>query len=154
MTRWLKLWPVAAALVAALSWQGVKWGQRRIGVLTERIHAREAVIAALARQAAHTDTVFHRDTVRLSHTYVRTDSILQTDTLWRTDTVRALVQAERNACTAVVTSCVTRVAQRDSAIALLNQQIKDLTKHPGFLTRSLGKLTWAGAGFVAGTLLK
>lgn len=153
MKRLLKFWPLALALVAVLVWQGYKADLRREGALKERIHAGQLTIAALTKQARHTDTVFHWDTVRQSHTYVRTDSILATDTLWRTDTVRSLIQAERQSCSVSIADCVTRVAQRDSVIRMQYTLIADLKKRPGFFKQAAGKLPWILGGVVAGRVL-
>lgn len=108
-------WPTAALIVLVfLGWRWYGWEQRKQGELKQRIKARETVIAELAKQ--------HRtDTLRLVTTRHTTDSILTTDTLIRTEVVTKIIERERTACDALVSTC-------EQEKQTLRDQIKDLEK--------------------------
>jgi hypothetical protein len=78
------------------------------------------------------DTAYVSDTVTLTRTRTRTDSVLVTrrDTLLHVDTVRVLVEAERQACDAVIATCELRVAVRDSQIAVLDSALVEARRVP------------------------
>lgn len=102
---------VAVGAVVFVAYLGLIHAIEERGADKARIKAREATIAALARQ--------HRtDTLRLVTTRRVTDSILQVDTLLRVDTVRQLVQRERLACDALVGTCEAEKAALRELVAL------------------------------------
>jgi hypothetical protein len=88
--------------------------------------------AALEGRKHIVDTAYVSDTVTLTRTRTRTDSVLvqRTDTLMRVDSVRVLVEAERQACDAVIVTCEVRVAVRDSQIAVLDSALTEARKRP------------------------
>jgi hypothetical protein len=52
------------------------------------------------------------------------------DTVIHRDTVRVLVEAEREACNAVVITCEARVANRDARIAVLDSALTEARRVP------------------------
>ncbi len=113
---------------------------RRAGRLQERV-------ATLETQAKQIDTVYHTDTITLRKVRYATDTLLATDTVIHTDTVRQLIAQERAACNAVIQTCEEQKANLRAQIEVLKKQ------RPSWLTRSVGKLGWLGAGVVAGVVL-
>ena len=115
-------------VVALLFW---RWMDRRNAedmgkwqAIAKRLQADSARAANAIRR---TDSVFFADTITLTRTrdrFVRVvDSIRTTDTLTvRESVLVATADTALRACQAVVTSCVARVAARDSLIATLGQQ--------------------------------
>lgn len=142
------------ALAGWFVWQGVLWDQRRIGALNERIHARETVIAALARQKAHVDTVWLKGKTVYADAVQGWDSIKVTlGDKAKIDPVVIAGDKLAQSCTTLVALCEQRNWISDSLIRTYRVQVADLQKRPGFLTRSVGKLGWLGAGVVAGVIL-
>jgi hypothetical protein len=129
----VKYLPWGALLLALL----LGYGYHR-----EQIGKREARIVVLMMQKARVDTVYARDTVTLTRVRRLTDSVLITDTVIRVDSVKVLVAAERQACDAVISTCETRVAVRDSIITVLK-------KRPSVWS----KLPWVAAGVLGGVIL-
>ncbi len=105
-------WPAVAVVAGGLlAYALIARHWQHDGALREQIRARETVIAALAKQ--------HRtDTLRLVTVRRQTDSILTVDTLLRVDTVRQLVQRERLACDAVLSTCEQEKAALRDLVAL------------------------------------
>ena len=115
-------------VVALLFW---RWMDRRNAedmgkwqAIAKRLQADSARAANAIRR---TDSVFFADTITLTRTrdrFVRVvDSIRTTDTLTvRESVLVATADTALRACQAVVTSCVARVAARDSLIGVLGQQ--------------------------------
>ena len=98
---------------------------RRAGRLQQELHDLQA-------QAKQIDTVYHTDTIRLRTVRYATDTLLTRDTVIHTDTVRQIIQQERDACNAVISTC-----EREKAN--LRQQITVLKKQqPGFIKRRFG----------------
>jgi acetyl-CoA carboxylase carboxyltransferase component len=112
------------------------------GYHREQVGKREARIAVLMSQKAKVDTVYSRDTLTLTKVRRLTDSVLVVDTLVYRDTVKLYLAAERAACDAVVQTCETRVAIRDSIIGVLK-------KKPSVWS----KLPWVAAGVLGGVIL-
>jgi hypothetical protein len=79
-----------------------------------------------------TDSIFTKDTLVLTRVRTRTDSVLVSimDTVIHRDTVRVLVEAEREACNAVVITCEARVANRDARIAVLDSALTEARRVP------------------------
>lgn len=104
------------------------------------------------------DTVFTSDTVRLVRWQTRYDTLYQhadiMDTVWVKQFVVA-ADSTIKSCTAALTTCEQRVADRDAQIANLNKQIKLERKSKPFLVR-LGKPVgvFLGGMLVGKTLLK
>lgn len=127
---------LGAAAYGAVALYGAQ--QRRIGRLQAQVAVQDSALTALATSKRKVDSVYvvKQDTLRLVRH--RTDSIVRLDTLLihrtdtltriRIDTVRQLVEAERNACDAVVRTCEQRVAQRDSIIQFQAAKIRALGK--------------------------
>jgi hypothetical protein len=114
---------------------GYGWHRERVGELNGKI-------AHLQEQKARVDTLYRRDTLTLTRVRRITDSVLVLDTVIRVDSVKVLVEAERNACNAVIATCEQRVAYRDSIIAALK-------KKPSVWS----KLPWVAAGVLGGVIL-
>jgi acetyl-CoA carboxylase carboxyltransferase component len=112
------------------------------GYHREQVGKREARIAVLMAQKARVDTVYRRDTLTLTRVRRLTDSVLVMDTLVYRDTVKLYIAAERQACDAVIQTCETRVAIRDSIITVLK-------KKPSVWS----KLPWVAAGVLGGVIL-
>jgi len=148
---------VAALAVGGLFAYGCY--QREIGRREATIKARDAAIASLRARATQRDTVYvrTRDTLRLVRT--RTDSILQrdtlrlTDTLVHVDTLVQIVERERLACDAVISSCEVRVAIRDTLIDSLRVQLsveRGKDRLPLLNLKLPSRTASLGFGFAAG----
>jgi hypothetical protein len=120
---------VALAFGAACLIAGVTLATDRQSAKMARLMERNAVLEARKHIV---DTAYVSDTVTLTRTRTRTDSVLvtRTDTLMRVDSVRVLVEAERQACDAVIATCELRVAVRDSQIAVLDSALVEARRVP------------------------
>lgn len=151
----LRRW--ALPLVAVVLLWAWHTAAEREGALRQRIQAREAVIASLARQKARVDTAYTRDTVTL--TRWRTTYTGIRDTLRLTDTVavkRFVLTADStiHACSVALETCEHRVAWRDSLLIQKDSLITDLKRRKPFLLRIGKPLVPFVVGVVAGTLLR
>lgn len=154
MTKILKFWPVAVALLAFLLWVQHNAALRNEGALREQLAGLTQRNARLEEDAGRIDTVYARDTIRLRIVRNVTDSILIRDSIVHTDTVRMLVEQERAACSAVVLTCEQQKANLRAQIANLDSTITAINKQrPGWFKRTTGKLGYIGAGIVAGVVL-
>jgi len=154
MTKLLKFWPLAAALLGFLWWQSHDAAVRREGALQERLAGLEQRNAKLEDEAGRIDTVYLHDTLRLTVTRHVTDSILLTDTVYSRERVTQIVKDERQACNAVVLTCEQQTANLRAQVANLDSTITVLNKQrPGWFKKATGKLGWMGAGVVAGVIL-
>lgn len=114
---------------------------RKAGRLQQELHD-------LQSQAKQIDTVYRTDTIALRKVRYRTDSLLITDTVIHTDTVRQIVQQEREACNAVVSTCEQEKANLRKQITVLQKQ------KPNWIERRFGctagvAATTKGAGLGA-----
>lgn len=146
LLRWLPHALLVAATVAlALVLRSRERSTLERARLEEIIRSRDAAIAQLEHRVTRVDAGYTVDTTRLTvavsayhatrdslrHALARTphvDTVRHTDTLTVERLVeRTLATADSAiaACTATVTTCETRVAQRDSVIALLRAQRRD-----------------------------
>lgn len=155
MTKLLKFWPLAVALVGFLWWQQHEAGTRREGMLEEAIRQLAERNANLEEDAGRIDTVYRTDTITLRKVRYATDTLLARDTVIHTDTVRQIVAEERRACSAALSTCEAQkanlraqIANLDSTIAVLNKQ------RPGWFKQTSGKLLWLGAGILVGRASK
>lgn len=102
-----------------------------------RIAELDRAVDSLSQQVAAVDTVYQVAVDTLWRVRQVTDHRLDTlrlrDTLIHRDTVYQLVEAERQACDAVIRSCEQRVAARDSLIAAQAVQIEVLRPRPSSL---------------------
>lgn len=89
----------------------------RSGSCRERQETRQDVEQKAA--IAQADTVYRERVDTQWRVRTTTDVRIQHDTVFTRDTVRAIVQAERTACDAVVSACTTQVALRDLRIKTL-----------------------------------
>ena len=159
MRPWI---PYAAlALVAFLAWQHYAADLRNQGALKERIAGLETRNARLEDEAGRIDTLYIHDTLRLTVTRRVTDSILRVDTVFSRERVTQIVEGERQACSAVISTCerakanlVAQLANRDSVIAAKDKQ------RPGFVRRNFAcaagvaaTTTGAGLGVACGVRL-
>jgi uncharacterized coiled-coil protein SlyX len=119
----------AVALLCAGFLAGTWLATDRQSAKMARLMERNAVLEARKHIV---DTAYVSDTVTLTRTRTRTDSVLvtRTDTLMRVDSVRVLVEAERQACDAVIATCEVRVAVRDSQIAVLDSALVEARRVP------------------------
>lgn len=162
----MKRLPALALLVAAAV--GGLWAygayQRSVGELRATIESRDAAIKRLQARQARQDTVYvaRVDTLRLARrmTDHRLDTLRLTDTLIHRDTVIQLVERERLACDAVISSCEVRVAIRDSLIDSLRVQLtaeRGKDRLPLFRvklpSRTASLTIGLGAGLLGGLLL-
>lgn len=147
-------WIVALVVGVALGGFGLYGvSQRRQGALREQIAGLERQADSLRHREPGLETLYvHRtDTLRLTRRI--TDSILAIDTLIRTDTVRAIVRAERAACDAVIVTCEDQKALlRQMNVNLSDRLRLEKKRRPSWLSRTAGKVVWAGIGFGAGRL--
>jgi cell division protein FtsB len=149
-----KLWPYAlGAFALFLGWQAYDAMLRRDGALHEQVRALETRNAKLEDEAGRIDTVYRTDTITLRKVRHATDTLLARDTVIHTDTVRQIVAEERRACSAALQTCEAQKANLRAQIANLDSTITVLHKqHPGWLRRTLTKVTWAAIGYTAGSL--
>lgn len=114
------------ALIAFAVWRD-RGASEREGALKERVAKLQRDSAAYARQAARTDTQYITDTIHLTRAVTRYETLRDSVLIHRTDTllVERFVTASDTtirACRVALTTCETRVAQRDSLLALSAQQ--------------------------------
>lgn len=111
----------------------------RLGILNQRIKARETVIASLAKQKARVDTVAGKARVVYEKQRSRYDlapAVVIHDTVW---IPKATADSTVHACSAALETCEHRVAIRDSLILQKDSLILDLRKrHSPLIGCSLG----------------
>lgn len=149
-----KLYAAGAVVVLAafFAWRA---HERAVGARDAMLKESARQYAQLLQEKRRVDSVYVRDTVRLTRTRAVTDTVIRRDTLIHRDTVIRLVEAERQACDAVVLSCERRVASRDSLIANLQRQNKLLgqkSRGPGFKTGVIAGAALVGSIVLVGQL--
>lgn len=137
------VWALALAVVGLLAWRD--GANRQGGRYEAEIASLEARIAEGHR---HRDVV--HDTVRVKVREVRT----LRDTLSITDTVMVRVFVER--CTEALDACTRALAVDSSLIAGLTRRVDlGIAQRKQDQRKALvGKITWLGIGFVAGSLAR
>lgn len=105
---------------------------RLAGRLQERL-------SALQAERKQTEIVYHTDTVTLRKVRYATDTLLKRDTVVHTDTVRQLIQQEREACSAVISTCEQQKRNLQAQIDVLEKQ------KPSWLKRRFGCAAGVGA---------
>lgn len=132
--------------------------QREVGRRDATIKARDAAIDSLRARAARRDTIYLATVDTLWQVRRVTDRRLDTlhliDTLIHRDTVIQLVERERLACDAVISSCEVRVAIRDTLIDSLRVQLKaERRRDRVFGVKLPSRTVMLGAGVLGGLLL-
>lgn len=160
MSRLVRLWPWAIALLAVL---GYGCEERKAGALGAQLAIRTRERDALMKSAKQQRVVFQRDTVILTKTVTRwetlRDSVIRTDTLLRRDTVVRTIIATADttirACRETVRSCTAALAMADSLHSLDVRTIRTLERNrPGTLRRWGDRLLWGSVGYTVGTLTR
>lgn len=122
--------------------------QREIGALKFRLANTLAQETRLTKRADSLEKAYRVDTVTLRRTRTRTDSFFThtRDTLIHRDTVIQIVEAERQACDAVVSACERRLAVKDSIAATLRERIR--ITEAGKPSKLRQAVTVIGAGLI------
>lgn len=154
-------WVLVGAL--GFGWiQTYKHQQREIGRQEERVAVLETQYRSLERTKARVDTLYKTKTVKLSADTVRWRRLVDSLSSLVPDTVKVPVEVIRTvvltadsalaSCAAVILSCESRVAVRDSQLTVLRQQLSTSTKPSSSASWST-RLLWAAGGLAAGILM-